>query len=72
MGRWGQEIDWSRRRVGLVFAVAVALNLALATLDALVHDLQVFGYDVSGWVGGGLTGVAIVGLMRRWQTDERP
>ena len=71
MGRWGQEIVWTRQRVGLLFAVAVALGLVVAVLDGLLLDRVVFGHDVSGYVVGGLTGLAVTFMMRRWQVDER-
>lgn len=71
MGRRGQQIVWTWQRVGLLFAVAVALGLVVAVLDGLVLDLAVFGHDVSGYLVGGLAGLAVTFMMRRWQVDGR-
>ena len=71
MGRWGQQIVWTWQQVGLVFAVAVGLGLAVAVLDELILDFVVFGHDTSGYVVGGLAGLAVTFLMRRWQADGR-
>ena len=66
-----RRIVWTWRRVGLLLAVALVFGVVSAALDGLGLDLEAFGYDLSGWVIGGLIGLVAGLLSRRWLEAER-
>ena len=54
-----------------MIAFVVVVALAIAVLDPYVDlDLELFGYDVAGFVGGRLIGLAVAWLTRRWRDGE--